>query len=97
MEHTSLEQKKNLTIPVVQVNQMNFKRLLTNILTVGTVAERQHRAHSLGVGLLHQQLDNGLSVRFNQVLTLGSQGGGQNGAHRLHSVNNLLLVQERQK
>jgi len=69
---------------------------LTDISTAGVIAESNHGADSLGVGLLHQQLDDGLAICLNQVFTLAGQRGGQECAHLLHSLNNLLLIQDRQ-
>lgn len=65
----------------------------TNVSAVGVIAERQHCAHRFGVSLLHQQLNDGLSIGLNQVLALGIQTGWQVVAHRLNSFNHLLLKQ----
>ena len=60
----------------------------------GVLAQPQHGAHSLGVGLLHQQLNDGLAVRLDQVPALSRQGGGQHGAHLLHRVDHVRLGEE---
>lgn len=57
----------------------------------GFSTESQHCAHSLGVCLLHQQLNDGFAIGFNQVFTLATPRGGQVRAHLLHSMNHLLL------
>lgn len=67
------------------------RRELTNICTAGIVTESQHCADSLGVCLLHQQLNDGFAVRFNQVFALAPYRGRQVRAHFLHSLNHLLL------
>lgn len=69
------------------------ERELTNKRAAGVIAECQHCADSLGVGLLHQQLNDGLAVGLNQVLTLARQSVGQKSTHLLHSFNHLLLRQ----
>lgn len=69
------------------------ERQLTYISTVGVIAERQHCAHCFGVSLLHQQLNDGLAIGLNQVLTLTTQSGGQICAHLLNCFNHLLLKQ----
>lgn len=69
------------------------ERQLTNISTVGIIAKRQHCAHCFGVSLLHQQLNDGLAIGLNQVLTLTTQSGGQICAHLLNCFNHLLLKQ----
>lgn len=66
---------------------------LTDICAASILAESQHGADSLGVSLLHEQLDDGLAIGLNQVLTLGSQRGGQQCAHILHSMDHFLLKQ----
>lgn len=83
--------------PATDASEASFKvevwnrRELTNICTASVVTESQHSADSLGVCLLHQQLDDGLAVRFHQVFALATQRGRQVRAHFLHSVNHLLL------
>lgn len=69
---------------------------LTDICTSGLIAQCQHCADSLGVSLLHQQLNDCLAVGLNQVLTLRGQRFGQICAHLLHSLNHFLLKQKRE-
>lgn len=64
---------------------------LTDICAAGIVTQSQHGADSLGVGLLNQKLDDCRAISLDQILALGAQSGGQNGAHLLHSLNHFFL------
>lgn len=68
--------------------------LLTRTYKVaaGLLAEAEESADGFGVGFLHQQLNDGLSVGFNQVPALSCEGGGQDVAHLLHSLHDLFLI-----
>lgn len=68
-----------------------FRHKLTDVESAGLFAQAQQHAHRLGVGLLHQQVNDGLAVGLDQVLTLGREGLGQHRAHLLHSGNHFRL------
>lgn len=64
---------------------------LTNVGALHVIAERQNFAHRFGISLLHQQLNDGLPIGFNQVLALARQSGWQVIADRLDGFDHLLL------
>lgn len=68
--------------------------LLTHVSAAGIVAQAQHCADSLGVDLLHQQLDDGLSVCLDQVFALSGEGRGHKVTDLLHCLDYLLLERQ---
>lgn len=55
------------------------------------IAEPEERADRFGIGLLHEQFNDGLPVGVNKILALSRERGGQNITDFLHSLHNLFL------